>query len=348
MYFEGKIMINPEGVSQIEKIKPTKVFNKMLYFLTMGGVSKKQEIETFTALSVLQQINMVLIKNNIDNILRLSHDEFDFYLDNEGKQHDLKDAIDQYDIELNEAMSIHFNKLVLVLETEDDSFKYLIEVAINRTHEVGEYPIDINITGLLKEFRQKNDVRQLKSKIKKVVASQKAFDNYKKTKLVAFEDFVDTLKLSIKSLMKIDAVESEIKTKIVIPEEKVSSTKDIKHRQDSRYYGVHYGYYGFDHYMLYSMFWADSCHNQGVTFYDTHFESSSGIDMGYHEEAEASAELFDGDVSHSPTDTYQSVADTTETSSSSWFGEFFDSSSNSDSSSSCSSCGGGGGGCGGD
>ena len=56
MYIENLITIDPSQLTKIEKIKPTKAFRKLLFSLTNGVVADKEEIETFNAISILQQI----------------------------------------------------------------------------------------------------------------------------------------------------------------------------------------------------------------------------------------------------------------------------------------------------
>ncbi|MGB0430643.1 MAG: hypothetical protein ACPGLV_09230, partial [Bacteroidia bacterium] len=69
MYLEGKITIDPAQLTKIEKIKPQKAFKKMLFFLTSGAISDKEEHETFQAVSILQQLNMCFRNQGINNII---------------------------------------------------------------------------------------------------------------------------------------------------------------------------------------------------------------------------------------------------------------------------------------
>ena len=181
-----------------KKVKPTKAFKKFFHHLTLGTISDKQERETFTAVAILQQLNATFRGLNITNIIKIAHDDIDFYHDRDGKKDDLKEALDTYEIEVNEAMSIHFQQLKLVLEHEDNDFKYLIEVEINRDHEVGVYPIVIKVSGLFKEFSHGN----LKNKINNLVSSQKVFDEFRDTKVKVFDYFLNRIKLKLKKKLK--------------------------------------------------------------------------------------------------------------------------------------------------
>ena len=77
MYLSGKLNINPAQLTEIEKIKPHKAFKKILYFITGGSIADKRELETFTAISILQQLNMVFRSMGITNIVRISQDDID-------------------------------------------------------------------------------------------------------------------------------------------------------------------------------------------------------------------------------------------------------------------------------
>ena len=60
MYLENLITVDPSELTKIEKVKPTKAFKKLLYSLTNGIISDKEERETFNAIAILQQINATL------------------------------------------------------------------------------------------------------------------------------------------------------------------------------------------------------------------------------------------------------------------------------------------------
>jgi len=78
--------VAPWKITEIEKVQPTKAFKRMLFFMTAGGVGDQQEVETFTAISILQQIFKGLTSVGINNIVRLAKDDMDYYIDNEGKK----------------------------------------------------------------------------------------------------------------------------------------------------------------------------------------------------------------------------------------------------------------------
>jgi hypothetical protein len=345
MYFEASITIDPSQVTKIEKVKPTKAFKRMLYHLTKGGIAEKEERETFTAVSILQQLNKAFIQKGVTNVIRLAHDDIDFYLDEQGLEDDLKDAFDAYELKIDHSMSTYFNQLILVLEHEDGSFKYLLETKISKNHKVGDYPIEIKLTGLLKGVGKSSD--RVKKQMSEIFSSQKNYDNYKLEKLHDFTTFIDDFVLCIQKMINVDDVKSDIKTKIVVPKEKITSQKGIKNNRTSNYYGVHYGYYGFDDYLLYSMMWSSVGQDYDLSHTDIYYESEEGSELGHLDEVESASSHFDDSTDFdNRSDLFADSEDTSSDKTSSE-GSWFDSdssgdydSSDSSSCSSCSSCGG--------
>ena len=93
MYFHGTLAIDPSQMTNIELVKPTKAFGKMCYYMTLGLASEKEERETFTAVSILQEFNRAFSSLGITNILRLAKNDVDYYLDEVGREDDLKEAM---------------------------------------------------------------------------------------------------------------------------------------------------------------------------------------------------------------------------------------------------------------
>ena len=119
MYFNGQLAIDPSQETLVEKVRPTKVFGRMLYYLTAGGLSEREEQETFTAVAILQQLNMALRSMGVTNIVRLTKDQCDFYFDEQGLEDDLKDAMEQFHMETDYYESELFEALYLVVEHAD-------------------------------------------------------------------------------------------------------------------------------------------------------------------------------------------------------------------------------------
>jgi hypothetical protein len=303
MYFNGNLSIDPAQLTKIEKIRPQKAFKRILYFLTAGAVSDKEEHETFTAVSILQQIYMVFNSVGINNLVRLSHDDIDFYIDTEGKKDDLKATLDLYDLQTNDAMSETFKQLSMVLEHEENGFKYLINITINRTHKVGVYPIDIFIDGLLDEFAVHSDAEalSLKSKMEKFFKDQELYNSFVLERETTFNQFLDKIKFQINKLIRVSDVRCQSKPNILIPKEsnkKFSAMRDQNSINFQAQSPVYHGYYGFGDFFFYSYLWSSMCHTNHIHIHNTSLVSEEGSllkDIGSEGVDAGENSLFDAD-----------------------------------------------------
>lgn len=357
MYFSGKLTIDPAQLTRIQKIRPQKAFRRMLHHLTAGLVSDREEQETFTAVAILQQMNHAFRQMRMTDIIRLAHDDIDFYHDAEGKKGDLKDALDQYDLTINEAMATVFRQLFLVLEHEQDEFYYLIEITINRTHTVGDYPIEIKVNGLLKEFKAGTaTTEELKKQMTSVFATQETYDAFLRKRSATFEAFLYDLQVALQKAIRVDDVQVSYQRRMVAPQEKVSPrrTRPAATGRD-RSDPVFGDYYSTDDYFVYFLLWSDMAHDQHIHLHDTDILTEEGELLGtVGDEAVDAADLAvlsentTYDEGMAGADELMEVkheAYVTDTDSSSWFdsdggGGDSDYTASCSSCSSCSSCGG--------
>ena len=130
MYYRAQVELNPSEITLIERVKPSHVFGKMLHFLTAGLASPEEEQQTFTAITILQQLNRALRDAGVTNIVRLSKDQIDFYFDEEAKKNDLKAAVETFQYEVDHIEAEVFEDLKLVVEHETELLKLLIEIDV--------------------------------------------------------------------------------------------------------------------------------------------------------------------------------------------------------------------------
>jgi hypothetical protein len=273
MFLSASLSVDPSQMTKIQPIPPTKVFKKLLFILSSGNISEKEEVETLTALSVLQQLNMVFRSLGITNIVRLSKDDIDFYLDEEGKADDLKETLDKFSYDVDEIESEVFKTLDLVLEHTDKEFSYLIEIFIRRIHKVGEPPIQIKVNGVMKEFQTKTDQpeKEIEAKLKPVFDSNEKYQSFVKGKQLKFDQFVSSLEVAIRKAIRIDQIKVESNAKIVRPKERVK--KEIPSAQRQAAEPVFYGYPGWGNAFFYAWMWSSMCHT-----HDIHVNNSTLVD----------------------------------------------------------------------
>lgn len=258
--------------------------------LCMGALDEKHEVETFTAVSILQQLNFALREMGIDNIVRLAKDDVDFYLDTKGRSGDLEHAMENFQLEVDHVEAQLFDSLFLVVEHEDDTFRYLIEIRINRTHAVGDYPIEIKVNGLLKTFASADDLATVKEKMAPIFASQDAYDQFVGEQESLFRGFMGNLQLAIQKPIPITDIKKVVKTHLLRPNSPVESQADAvkrlssshvpttaKHRQLDPVFGA---YFGIPEAMMYTMLWSTLIHDHQLAMPNASLLDEGGAVLG--------------------------------------------------------------------
>lgn len=275
MYFKGKLSVDPSKLSRVEKVSPEGGFKKILFSITSGQIADKQEIETFKALNILQQIQGSLSAIGIDNIIRLTHDDIDIYHDKTGEKSDFNFAMDKYQIEIDESMSTYFKTLWMVLEHEDDTFKYLFEISIKRTHKEHEFPIELTVSGMLKEFSiQPGQTKEdLKAKMKANFSSQEKYNLFISTKKLAFEQFLESIRFETMKHIKVDDIKMDIHSRMVIQKDKKQAPAEAVEPTSN---GMPYGYFGFGDLLLYSWLWSELSFDNNIHLSDMDLVADDG------------------------------------------------------------------------
>ena len=268
MFFHGTLSIDPSLMTDIELVKPTKAFGKMLYYMTLGSASEQEERETFTAVSILQKFNRAFLSLGITNVLRLAKDDVDYYLDQEGREDDLKEAMAGFEQSASSTGQRAFNTLRLVFEHEDEDLKYLIEIKIQRAHKVDEHPILVTVNGLMRDLHVHSDKGDLdvRNLLNPHFDSQDAYESYTSQKKERFDAFLDRIEETIREHIGVDDVRKSSESRIIRPSEPVK-----KHGQWQSFDGrepVYYGYYGYDDYFFYTWMWSDMCHRENIYCHD--------------------------------------------------------------------------------
>lgn len=301
MYFKGTLTVDPSKLTKIEVVKPEGSFKQLFYNITGGKIGDKREVETFKALSLIQQIYATFASMGINNIIRLNHDDIEIYFDNEGKKDDFKHAADKYSIEIDDSMSSFFDTLWLVLEHEDNTFKYLIEISINRNHKVSEYPIEIIVSGLLKNIEgdKVGTKEDLKQKVGNVFNSQEEYDKFIEARNIAFNDFLSKLAFELKKQIRVDDVQYSSKQRLMIPRDKKAKASQVQDQERPVYGDAPYGYFGFGDFLLTSMLWSELCFDSGMHIANTELIDETGshlTDVGAEGMDAVEGSVFDENV----------------------------------------------------
>ncbi|MFW5872461.1 MAG: hypothetical protein ACOCVN_00590 [bacterium] len=290
MFFKGRITIDPSQLTKIKVEKPEGAFKQMLFHITGGSKGEKIEVETLNAVAVVQSLHKCFSGIGVDNIIRLNHDDLEIYFDNKGIKDDLSLAVDKYSIEIDHSMSTYFNTLWMVKEYEDNTFKYLIETSVNRSHRVNEYPIEIIVSGLLREY-QGQDKEALKAKMQHNFSSQDQYDHFIQVHQAKFEGFLSSIAFEMKKHMRIDDVRIQTKKRMLVQREKAGKPRETHTPQ---YGGAPYSYFGFSDFLMYSFLWSQLSFDNHLHVADVEVINEAG-DM-FADIGEAGLELGEGTI----------------------------------------------------
>ena len=280
MLFTGTVCIDPSEITKIRKVEPKAFFKRFLHTISQGKINDLIEEENFTAISILQQFNVVLKAMGITNIIRLAHNETDYFLDKQGNEDDLDLALKNYSSNIGKDDTSSFKTLSLVLERNEDSFHYYLEIRINRSHKVGDYPIEIKVDGLLTEFFEHLiDKKRLEHKMEHVFRSQDAYDFYITSKLNEFGHFLTMIGDEIKKAISVDDLVTSYSPAIILPRHSIKLPSEIKVKDYSKGPAFH-GYYQSDERLWYAYVWPELCSEHDIYVNNTLIYSDGGNAIG--------------------------------------------------------------------
>lgn len=280
MLFTGTICVDPSEITKIRKVEPKSFFKRFLHTISQGKINDLVEEENFTAVSIIQQFTVVLKAMGITNIIRLSHNGKDYYLDKFGQENDLDKALENYNEEINPEETGTFRTLSLVLENNEDSFHYYIEIKVNRSHKLGDYPIEIKVDALLNQFFEHLiDKKRLEHKMEHVFRSQDAYDFFITSKLNEFGHFLNMIGDEIKKAIPVDDLVIDYASAIILPRHSVRHPSEITTRDYHRGPAFH-GYYQSDERLWYAYVWPELCSEHDIYINNTLIISENGNVIG--------------------------------------------------------------------
>lgn len=262
MFMAGTLSIDPSELTHIRKAIPQRIFKKLLYLLTGGLVSDQQEHETFTAISILQQLCACLETLGITNVIRLSKDGSDIYHDLAGRSDDMNEAMDAFLIQSDHKSSAGFETLRLSLEHETDEMWYLIQIRVNRTHDVGAYPIEIEVNGVPVIFQaEETGLIGLLTRFEHYMGDQAGYDKVVLQMKLAFGNFLSQLEQAIMDQIKVDHVIRDSKPVMIRPMHSYSNLDQLKL---SVRFGKPFfqGHFGWERAGFYAFHWANYVHQK--------------------------------------------------------------------------------------
>jgi len=273
MILRSTIDITPSVSSFEQEQQPTNFFKKL--WLSLSG-AKGPVIQSFAynASSVLQNIHRAMKSKQINNIIRLSLDDRDIYVDTEGKTDDMVEAVDKFRWNVEDIESDTFKKLELVFEHNEDTLHYLLEVTVNKRAKVGIAPINIEITAVLNTFKKapNETTDELKSRMVDIFSSQEKYDAVVDKSKRYFNEFCNGVLMALMAnnigmaILRTNPEVSIIRNRTASALSKgapqrstTSGRRDYQHYDD---------YYGWDDFLLYAYLWNDLSYHNAIHYHD--------------------------------------------------------------------------------
>lgn len=283
MYFASEISFDPTAATRLDRVKPTKAFARLFYYMTAGLAREEVEVETFTAVSILQQINVALRSAEVTNIVRLACDGDDFYHDREGRPDDLAVALQTLEASrANADRTAPFETLALVLEHAAGELKYLIQIDIVREHAPGTHPIRLTVNGVPRLLQHADDAASAKRDLVSLFSSQQAHDAFVDASREEFDAFLDRLVQALALHIGVDQVTEQRAAKLLRPERRRKHAADDTQPSRDGFDDappLFCGYYGFTDSIFHMWLWSELMHDHGIQARDVTLVNEAGADV---------------------------------------------------------------------
>lgn len=269
MYFRSQLAIDPSSETFSRAKRPTKFFARLARALTVGLNSSREEVETFCAVAMMQQLNRALRSVGIDNVVRVAKDGTDIYFDDAGRTDDLKAGLERFVEDGHSGDSRVFEYLELVVEHADAELEYLFDFRLRRTHAVGEAPVVVTINGLIQipATARGDDSAPLLERARQELqqeffCDQATYDRRVEELRARFEAQVGSLAAAIEREIAIDAVEQNSRDCIVRADARCTA---VARYQGARWADpIFHGYAGFAEKSIAAQLWSEMCFDHGI------------------------------------------------------------------------------------
>lgn len=146
MKYSAQILIKTKHITR-ERFTDDETLVNFFKELLWKGRERVLE-ETFAAQEVLKKFSAAFRDSGIDNLVRLSHDDTDFYLDKDNIPNDLPCMIDKFAEVLHNAFERFYEEITVIMDAKWEHIDFYIELNLLRIHSIGVYPIQITVKGL--------------------------------------------------------------------------------------------------------------------------------------------------------------------------------------------------------
>jgi hypothetical protein len=178
------------------------------------------EHETFSTSSILQQLVLTMRDVGIKDAMVLSHDGVELFRDDNGDSDDLTSALKAFARNTPDAAKQHFSTLRLVLEHQGDLLKIVVDVRVERAHEIDHPPIQIGLAGFLRIFRSEGDIAvERQGAFDAIFRDQSGYEEVCDAARDEFDEFIRKLDGACQQRIEIDDVETDSCLRIISSED---------------------------------------------------------------------------------------------------------------------------------
>lgn len=265
MFYKAQIEIDPSHETVVDEFETNEFYNKVMKSFQNSNLGKNQEHETFTTINILHQIQMGLNKLKVDNIIRLTIDNNDFYIDQKGVEADLNPVIEELTTNVGPLETSFFDKIDLIGEHKTDKIKYFFQIFINRRHHIGEYPILVKVWGLFEELKSfKPDMEDLEEKLSKIFEDSDTYGSYLNSNFMLFQNFVSNIRNTLTEEIEIDDFREKYNQCLILNPYEIDSPDHIPSNEEAEI--IFHDYKDLKNYMHYAYNWYQPLSAMG---YDT-------------------------------------------------------------------------------
>ena len=348
MIYETIFDLKPMMGSVIAKKEPSNVFGRFFNTITLGSLTKEEEQQTYTALSILQDFNRVFRDLGINDVISLTKDGEVCFFDDANVEDDMEEAMHAFAKTLTLENARLFQSLHISLSHRADGLRYFIDLHIRRTHPLNESPIVLKIYALMDEFGLRKDEgeEELIERMSNSFSAGAYQDIVNKYRVIC-EQFTDDLETKIANKLQIQTT-NKVTRRSVMRKNKGDTLATL--RADKKSHPVMGNAYQTDtSWIWYLLFWSSVMDVNSVAAEDFDVIDTEGNSLHHFGEETTINDLavFDESVATSSLSADQMTMSTDDlaTSETSWLSDYGSADSGGDSGSSCgSSCGGGCGG----
>lgn len=176
---DAEICIQTNAKTEYFRRIPEHGMKKILSKITAGIYKELLERENFSLNDILAQIQLAFSNVGITDIVRLTKDNEDFYLDEINDPFDFKRVINDFKEQTKYLYTRHYDAVFIISEYAAEKVSYTLKIQILRVHHPKQYPIIFQIKAYSENLSEYEIELKFKYFIEKLFRELKKYINHK-------------------------------------------------------------------------------------------------------------------------------------------------------------------------